>query len=88
MTQPLTVQLEQALRQAAGADAAPVSVTIDYAGQDGAGQDGASHGGAGLSARGWVERATRSLVFAQAEARAADGTLAGAASGVFRRVNV
>lgn len=83
MTQPLTVQLEEALRQAAGADAAPVSVTIDYAGQDGAGQ-----GGAGLSARGWIERATRSLVFAQAEARAADGTLAGAASGVFRRVNV
>lgn len=83
MTQPLTVQLEEALRQAAGADAAPVSVTIDYAGQDGAGL-----GGAGLSARGWIERATRSLVFAQAEARAADGTLAGAASGVFRRVNV
>lgn len=83
MTQPLIVQLEDALRQAAGVDAAPVSVTIDYAGQDGAGL-----GGAGLSARGWIERATRSLVFAQAEARAADGTLAGAASGVFRRVNV
>ncbi|NGM52324.1 hypothetical protein G5B46_22160 [Caulobacter sp. 602-2] len=83
MTQPLTVQLEDALRQAAGADAAPVSVTIDYAGRGRAGQ-----GGAGLSARGWIERATRSLVFAQAEARAADGTLAGAASGVFRRVNV
>lgn len=78
MTQSLTVQLEDALRQAAGDDAAPVSLTIDYAGP----------GKAGLSARGWIERATRSLVFAQAEARAADGTLAGAASGVFRRVNV
>jgi hypothetical protein len=78
MTQPLTTQLEEALRQAAGADAAPVSVTIDYAGQ----------GQAGESARGWVERATRSLVFAQAEARAADGSLAGTASAVFRRVNV
>jgi len=78
MTQPLTAQLEEALRRAAGADAAPVSVTIDYAGQ----------GQAGESARGWVERATRSLVFAQAEARGADGSLAGAASAVFRRVNV
>ena len=79
MTQPLTVQLEDALRAAAGADAAPVSLTIDYAG---------AAAGAGLSARGWIERATRSLVFAQAEARTADGILAGAASGVFRRVNV
>ncbi|MDG2528385.1 hypothetical protein [Caulobacter endophyticus] len=79
MTQPLTLQLEDALRQAAGADTAPVSLTIDYAGADAE---------ADLSARGWIERATRSLVFAQAEARTADGILAGAASGVFRRVNV
>lgn len=76
MTQPLTVQLEDALRDAAGADAAPVSITVDYA------------GAGAVSARGWIERATRSLVFAQAEARTADGALAGAASGVFRRVNV
>lgn len=79
MTQPLTAQLEEALQEAAGADAAPVSMTVDYA---------AGVAGGGLSTRGWVERATRSLVFAQAEARGADGVLAGAASAVFRRVNV
>ncbi|PLR27811.1 hypothetical protein SGCZBJ_05515 [Caulobacter zeae] len=84
MTQPLTLQLEDALRQAAGADAAPVSLTIDYA-KTGV---GAGTGAGAVSARGWIERATRSLVFAQAEARTADGILAGAASGVFRRVNV
>lgn len=76
MTRSLAVQLEDALRAAAGAGTAPVSVTVDYA----AGQD------ADLSARGWIERATRSLVFVQAEARDPRGAIAGAASGVFRRL--
>ena len=36
-------------------------------------------------ARAWVERSTRSLVFAQAEARTDDGALVAVASAVFRR---
>ncbi|MBI1684736.1 hotdog family protein [Caulobacter hibisci] len=82
MTEPsaprLTAQLEDALRLVAGPDTAPVSLTVDYAGEE----------KTDLAVRGWIERATRSLVFAQAEARTAGGVLAGAASGVFRRVNV
>ncbi|MFT4255100.1 MAG: hypothetical protein QM608_21770 [Caulobacter sp.] len=78
MTRSLAALLEDALKEAAGADAAPVSLTVDY----GAGA------GEGLVLRGWIERATRSLVFAQAEARTPAGALAGSASGVFRRVNV
>lgn len=37
-----------------------------------------------VTVEAWVERATRTLVFASAEARAADGRLAAAASSVFR----
>lgn len=78
MTQSIAALLEDALKEAAGPDAAPVSLTVDY---------GQGEGGE-LALRGWIERATRSLVFAQAEARTPGGALAGAASGVFRRVNV
>jgi len=38
------------------------------------------------TSRAWIERSTRSLVFAQAEARTEDGNLVAAASAVFRRV--
>lgn len=72
----LAAQLEAALREAAGSDAVPVSMTVDYA----------AVGAADPSVRGWIERATRSLAFVQAEARGADGALAGAASAVFRRL--
>ena len=75
MTASTAALLENALRDIAGPDAAPTSITIDYGAAGPSGQ-----------ARAWVERSTRSLVFAQAEVRAADGALVAAASGVFRRV--
>lgn len=76
MDTSLAAQLETVLRKAAGDDAALASMTVDYAGQAG---DGA------LEPKAWVERATRSLVFAQGELRRADGALAASASAVFRR---
>jgi acyl-coenzyme A thioesterase PaaI-like protein len=76
MDTSLAAQLESVLRKAAGEGTALASMTVDYAG--GAG-DGA------LEPKGWVERATRSLVFAQGELRRPDGALAASASAVFRR---
>ena len=72
--------LEDALREIAGADAAPTSMTVDY------GSTASSSDAARPKARAWVERSTRSLVFAQAEARGADGNVVAIASAVFRRV--
>lgn len=77
MTLPLAAQIEAALRDAAGADTQPSSLTIDY-GAEGELTD--------LEVRAWVERTTRSLVFAQLEVRRRNGTLAAAASAVFRRL--
>jgi hypothetical protein len=77
MSTTLAAQLEVALREIAGIEARPSSLTVDY------GPDGEDDGAA---VRAWVERSTRSLVFAQAEARRRNGTLAAAASAVFRRV--
>jgi acyl-coenzyme A thioesterase PaaI-like protein len=79
MSTPLAAQMEAALRDVAGTDTRPSSLTIDY-GPDGENDD--------LAVRAWVERATRSLVFAQGEARRRNGTLAAAGSAVFRRVDV
>ena len=42
-------------------------------------------GDGALEPKAWVERATRSLVFAQGELRRPDGALAASASAVFRR---
>lgn len=75
MTASTAALLENALRDIAGPDALPTSITIDYAAV--AQPEGA---------RAWIERSTRSLVFAQAEARTGDGALVAAASAVFRRV--
>ena len=75
MTASVAALLEDALRQIAGPDAEPTSMTLDYGAAAGPG-----------SARAWIERSTRSLVFAQAEARTEDGNLVAAASAVFRRV--
>ena len=75
MTVSTAALLEDALRQAAGTDAEPASMIIDYAAA-----------GPVSAHRAWIERATRSLVFAQAEARTEDGNLVAAASAVFRRV--
>ena len=81
MTLSVAALLEDALREIAGADAAPTSMTVDYGAGAGA-SDAASP-----QARAWIERSTRSLVFAQAEARAADGGVVAIASAVFRRGN-
>jgi len=76
MDTSLAAQLESVLRKAAGEGTALASMTVDYAG------DGAADG---LEPKAWVERATRSLVFAQGELRRPDGALAASASAVFRR---
>jgi acyl-coenzyme A thioesterase PaaI-like protein len=76
MDTSLAAQLESVLRKAAGEGTALASMTVDY----GAGPDESD-----LAPKAWVERATRSLVFAQGELRRADGGLAASASAVFRR---
>jgi acyl-coenzyme A thioesterase PaaI-like protein len=76
MDTSLAAQLESVLRKAAGEGTALASMTVDYA-SDGPGED--------LEPKAWVERATRSLVFAQGELRHPDGALAASASAVFRR---
>ena len=80
MTATTASLLETALREIAGPATLPTSMTIDYG--------ALAHEGAlaAPAARAWVERSTRSLVFAQAEVRATDGALVAAASAVFRRV--
>lgn len=72
--------LESALGQAAGVDARPASISIEYG--------PAAGSGARLSVTTRIERATRSLVFAHGEARSEDGAIAATASAVFRRVAV
>ena len=79
MTTSVAALLEDALRQVAGAGAVPTSMTIDY----GSGDPPAAGGSA--TAKAWIERSTRSLLFAQAEVRAADGGPVAIASAVFRR---
>ncbi len=79
MDTSLSAQLESVLRKAAGEGTALASMTVDYAS---AGETD------GLAPKAWVERATRSLVFAQGELRRPDGALAASASAVFRRSEV
>lgn len=78
----LTAALEPVLTQAAGVGGrhvSPQSLALDLV-----------HpladlsAGAELTIEAWVERATRTLVFAAAEARTGEGRLAAAMSGVFR----
>ena len=76
MDPSLSSQLESVLRKAAGEEATLASLTVDY------GPEGATEG---LAPKAWIERATRSLVFAQGELRRPDGALAASASAVFRR---
>lgn len=76
MDTSLSAQLETVLRKAAGEGTALASMTVDY---------GAQAHTDDLAPKAWVERATRSLVFAQAELRRPDGALAASASAVFRR---
>jgi acyl-coenzyme A thioesterase PaaI-like protein len=79
MDTSVAAQLEAVLRKAAGDDAALASMTVDYAGEVGEGA---------LEPKAWIERATRSLVFAQGELRRPDGALTASASAVFRRSGV
>ena len=76
MDTSLSSQLESVLRKAAGEETTLASLTVDY-GPRGATDD--------LTPKAWIERATRSLVFAQGELRRPDGALAASASAVFRR---
>jgi hypothetical protein len=73
----LSQRLEAALLAAAGEGRAvfPVSFPIDY---------GAAAEGAEPEIETRIDRATKSLVFASAEARLADGRKAAAASAVYR----
>lgn len=76
MDKSLAAQLESVLCKAVGEGASLTSLTVDY---------GAGDVAADLEAKAWIERATRSLVFAQGELRRADGGLAASASAIFRR---
>lgn len=76
MAATLSSQLESVLRQAAGEGTALASMTVDY---------GPSSDETALEPKAWIERATRSLVFAQGELRCPNGALAASASAVFRR---
>jgi len=77
MNTSLAAQLETVLRKAAGEGTTLTSMAVEY---------GVEAGEGVLEAKAWVERATRSLVFAQGELRRPDGALAASASAVFRRL--
>lgn len=68
--------LEPLLVQVAGEGASAVSLQIDLAADPGEGE---------LALSAHIERATRTLVFATAEARRADGRLAATCAAVFKR---
>ena len=72
------ILLQPLLAQAAGADAHPVSLTLDY------GVPVAP--GAAVALEAWVDRATRTLVFAHGRLLTASGEVAASGSAVFRRV--
>lgn len=79
MDTSLAAHLESVLRKAAGEGTSLTSMTVDYGSGEPEGE---------LEAKAWIERATRSLVFAQAELRRADGGLAASGSAIFRRSEV
>ncbi len=72
----LAAALEPALLEAAGPGATCVSVSLEFAARPAP--------GAVAQVEAWVERATRTLVFAAAQARV-DGAPVGAASAIFSR---
>ncbi|HEX5377623.1 MAG TPA: hotdog fold domain-containing protein [Phenylobacterium sp.] len=69
--------LQPLLTEAVGAGARPVSLTLDYGAPLQAGEP--------VSVEAWVDRATRTLVFAHARATLGSGALAASGSAVFRR---
>ena len=72
----LAAAMEPALLEAAGPDATCVSVSLEFA--------KSPHAGAVMKVEAWVERSTRTLVFAAAEAHT-DGHATGTASAIFSR---
>ena len=69
--------LEPLLAEVAGEGAAPVTLALDYGAPAAAGET--------LLVEAWVDRATRTLVFAQARATGESGAMAVTGSAVFRR---
>jgi len=69
--------LEPALARASGEDVAAVSLTLDYGAPVAAGEE--------VTVEAWIDRATRTLVFAHGRVVKADGALAASGSAVFRR---
>ena len=72
------ILLQPLLALAAGADAQAVSLTLDYGVPVAA--------GAAVALEAWVDRATRTLVFAHGRLLTATGEVAASGSAVFRRV--
>ena len=70
--------LQPLLAEAAGADARPVSLTLDYGAP--------AEAGAPVTLEAQVERATRTLVFAHGRLLTASGEVAASGSAIFRRV--
>ncbi|MES2722246.1 MAG: hotdog domain-containing protein [Pseudomonadota bacterium] len=69
--------LEPLLAGAAGVGAEPVSLTLDYGRVPSAGDP--------VTAEAWIDRATRTLVFAHGRLTTANGDLVASGSAVFRR---
>lgn len=70
--------MEPALAEAAGADASPVSLTLDYG--------AAAPAGEAVRVEAWIDRATRSLIFAHGRVvRSADEAVVMMGSAIFRR---
>lgn len=74
---PLSVLMDPLMAEAAGAGAEPVSISIDYG--------PAAQAGTPVSLEAWVDRATRTIVFARGRVLTADGGVAAQISAVFRR---
>ena len=70
--------LEPALARASGEDVVAVSLTLDYGAPVAAGE--------AVTVEAWIDRATRTLVFAHGRVMKAAGALAARGSAVFRRV--
>lgn len=75
---PVASLLEPALARAAGPDAEPVSLTLDYG--------LAAQPGAAVSVEAGVDRATRTLVFAYGRVLNGEGAVLATGAAVFRRV--
>jgi acyl-coenzyme A thioesterase PaaI-like protein len=69
--------LQPVLAEAVGAEAQSVSLTLDYGAPLNAGEP--------VSLEAWIDRATRTLVFAHARVLTGSGVLAASGSAVFRR---